>query len=49
VRSHDASYRGQYALAQIGAPAMATGLAMAAQSGIAAAVAATVARWRSLG
>jgi hypothetical protein len=28
---------------------VATGLAVAAQSGIAAAVAATVARWRSLG
>jgi hypothetical protein len=40
---------GDGALAQIGAPAMATGLAVAAQCGIAAAVAATVARWRSLG
>jgi hypothetical protein len=36
-------------LARIGAPALATGIAVAAQSGIAAAIAATVARWRSLG
>lgn len=40
---------GDGSLAQIGAPALATGIAVAAQSGIAAAIAATVARWRSLG
>ena len=39
---------GDGALAEVGAPAFATGIAVAAQSGIAAAVAATVARWRSL-
>jgi hypothetical protein len=36
-------------LAQVGAPAVATGIAVAAQAGIAAALAAAVARWRSLG
>jgi hypothetical protein len=40
---------GDGALAEVGAPALGTGIAVAAQSGIAAAVAATVARWRSLG
>lgn len=40
---------GDGALAEIGAPALGTGIAVAAQSGIAAAVAATVARWRALG
>jgi hypothetical protein len=40
---------GDGALAEVGAPAFATGIALAAQSGIAAAIAATVARWRSLG
>ena len=40
---------GNGALAEVGAPALGTGIAVAAQSGIAAAVAATVARWRSLG
>ena len=40
---------GDGALAQVGAPAVATGIAVAAQSGIAGAIAATVARWRSLG
>ena len=40
---------GDGALAQVGAPALGTGIAVAAQSGIAAAIAATVARWRSLG
>jgi hypothetical protein len=40
---------GDGALAEVGAPAFATGIAVAAQSGIASAVAATVARWRSLG
>jgi hypothetical protein len=40
---------GDGSLAQVGAPALATGIAVAAQSGIAAAIAATVARWRSLG
>ena len=40
---------GDGGLAQVGAPALATGLAVAAQSGIAAAVAATVTRWRSRG
>ena len=40
---------GDGALAQVGAPAVATGIAFAAQSGIAAAFAATIARWRSLG
>jgi hypothetical protein len=33
-------------LAEVGAPALTTGIAVAAQSGIAAAVAATVTRWR---
>jgi len=37
---------GDGALAQVGAPALTTGIAVAAQSGIAAAVAATVTRWR---
>jgi hypothetical protein len=40
---------GDSALAEVGAPAVGTALAVAAQSGIAAAIAATVARWRSLG
>jgi hypothetical protein len=40
---------GDGALAEVGAPALATGLAVAAQCGIAGAIAATVARWRSLG
>jgi Family of unknown function (DUF6350) len=40
---------GDGALAQVGAPPLATGIALAAQSGIAAAVAATVTRWRALG
>jgi hypothetical protein len=40
---------GDGGLAQVGAPALATAIAVAAQSGIAAAIAATVARWRSLG
>jgi hypothetical protein len=40
---------GDGALAEVGAPAFATAIAVAAQSGIAAAIAATVARWRSLG
>jgi hypothetical protein len=40
---------GDGALAQVGAPPLATGVAIAAQSGIAAAVAATVTRWRALG
>ena len=40
---------GDGGLAQVGAPALATGIAVAAQSAIAAAVAATVTRWRSLG
>jgi hypothetical protein len=40
---------GDGGLAQVGAPALATGIAVAAQSGIAAALAAAVARWRSLG
>jgi hypothetical protein len=40
---------GDGGLAQVGAPALATGIAVAAQSGIAAAVAATVTRWRSVG
>ncbi|WP_448626923.1 cell division protein PerM [Geodermatophilus sp. URMC 64] len=38
---------GDGALAEVGAPALATGIAVAAQAGIAAAVAATVSRWRS--
>jgi hypothetical protein len=40
---------GDGGLTQVGAPALATGLAFGAQSAIAAAFAATVARWRSLG
>ena len=40
---------GDGALAEVGAPALATGIAVAAQSGIAAALAAAVTRWRSLG
>jgi hypothetical protein len=40
---------GDGALSVVGAPAVATGIAVAAQSGIAAAVAAAVTRWRALG
>ena len=40
---------GDGALAEVGAPALATGLAVGAQAGIAAAGAAMVSRWRSLG
>jgi hypothetical protein len=40
---------GDGVLAQVGAPPLATGIAVAAQSAIAAAVAATVTRWRALG
>jgi hypothetical protein len=40
---------GDGALAEVGAPPIATGIAIAAQSGIAAAVAAAVSRWRALG
>jgi hypothetical protein len=40
---------GDGGLAQVGAPAFATAVAVAAQSGIAAALAAAVARWRALG
>jgi hypothetical protein len=40
---------GDGALAEVGAPPIATGIAIAAQSGIAAAVAASVSRWRALG
>ncbi|MGY1591542.1 DUF6350 family protein [Geodermatophilus sp. SYSU D00708] len=40
---------GDGALAEVGAPGVATGLAVAAQAGIAAAVGAAIARWRSLG
>lgn len=40
---------GDGALAEVGAPPIATGIAIAAQSGIAAAVGATVSRWRALG
>jgi hypothetical protein len=40
---------GDGGLAQVGAPALATGIAVAAQSGIAAALAAAVARWRTPG
>jgi hypothetical protein len=40
---------GDGGLAQIGAPALATGIAFGAQSGIAAAVAAAVTRWRAGG
>ena len=42
-------YLGDGALAEVGAPPIATGIAIAAQSGIAAAVAAAVSRWRALG
>ena len=37
------------ALAEVGAPPLATGIAIAAQSGIAAALGAAVSRWRALG
>jgi hypothetical protein len=40
---------GDAALADVGAPPVATGLAVAVQAGVAAAVAAAVTRWRSLG
>jgi Family of unknown function (DUF6350) len=40
---------GDGALADVGAPPVATGLAVAVQAGVAAAVAAAVTRWRSLG
>lgn len=40
---------GDGALAEVGAPPIATALAVAAQSGIAAAVGAAVSRWRALG
>jgi hypothetical protein len=40
---------GDGSLAQVGAPALATAVALAAQCGIAAAVAAAVSRWRALG
>ncbi|MCZ2848428.1 cell division protein PerM [Modestobacter sp. VKM Ac-2978] len=40
---------GDAALAEVGAPALATGLAIAAQAALAAAVAAAVCRWRSRG
>jgi hypothetical protein len=40
---------GDGGLAQVGAPAFATAVAVAAQSGIAAALAAAVTRWRALG
>jgi hypothetical protein len=40
---------GDGALAEVGAPPLATGIAVAAQSGIAAALAAAVTRWRALG
>jgi hypothetical protein len=40
---------GDGALAEVGAPPLATAVAMAAQSGIAAAVAAAVSRWRARG
>jgi hypothetical protein len=40
---------GDGALAEVGAPALATGLAIAAQAGIAAALSAPVSRWRSRG
>jgi hypothetical protein len=40
---------GDAGLAEVGAPALATGLAIAAQAGIAAAPAAAVSRWRSRG
>lgn len=40
---------GDGALAEVGAPPLGTGIAIAAQSGIAAALAAAVTRWRALG
>ena len=40
---------GDGALAEVGAPPIATGIAIAAQAKIAAAVAAAVSRWRALG
>jgi hypothetical protein len=40
---------GDAALAEVGAPALATGLSVAAQAGIAAPLAAAVSRWRSRG
>jgi hypothetical protein len=40
---------GDAGLAHVGAPALATGLAIAAQAGIAAAPVAAVSRWRSRG
>jgi hypothetical protein len=40
---------GDGAMAQVGAPPLPTGIAIAAQGAIAAAVAATVSRWRALG
>jgi hypothetical protein len=40
---------GDGGLAQVGAPALVTAITVAAQAGIAAAIAATVTRWRSLG
>ncbi|SDX51015.1 hypothetical protein SAMN05661080_00246 [Modestobacter sp. DSM 44400] len=40
---------GDAGLAEVGAPALATGLAVAAQAGIAAALAAALTRWRSRG
>jgi hypothetical protein len=40
---------GDGALAEVGAPALATGLSIAAQAGLAAALAAPVSRWRSRG
>jgi hypothetical protein len=40
---------GDGALAQVGAPPLTTAVAMAAQSGSAAAVAAAVSRWRARG
>ena len=40
---------GDGGLAQVGAPAVATAIAVGAQTGIAAAVTAAVTRWRALG
>jgi hypothetical protein len=40
---------GDGALAEVGAPALTTGLALAVQAGVVAALAAVVSRWRSLG
>jgi hypothetical protein len=40
---------GDGGLAQVGAPALATAVAVAAQSGLAAALAAAISRWRALG